>query len=54
MFRIKGDKMCPASAVFLLKKLNEKNGDLVGNKPVFSFLSGKNLTKKKINDVLAK
>ena len=54
VFRIKGDKMCPASAMFLLKKLNEKNGDLVGNKPVFSFLSGKNLTKKKINDILAK
>ena len=54
VFRINGDRKCPAAAMFRLKKLNEKNCIAMGNKPVFSFPSGRNLTKKKINEVLAK
>ena len=54
MFRIEGDRKCPAAALCKLKKMTEKSGVLTEGKPVFSFPSGRNLTKSKINSTLAK
>ena len=53
VFRIKGNNNCPASALKKLRKMLEEKGVFSMEKPVFSFLSGKNLTKAKINSWLA-
>ena len=52
IFEIKGDKNCPAAALRKLRKLVREKTDFKSNVPVFSFQSGKNLTKKQINSWL--
>ena len=52
IFEIKGDKNCPAAALRKLRKLVREKTDFKSNVPVFSFHSGKNLTKKQINSWL--
>ena len=54
VFRIEGDRKCPAAALCKLKKMAEKSGVWTVGKPVFSFPSGRNLTKSKLNSTLAK
>ena len=49
IFEIKGDKNCPAAAIRKLRKMMREKTDFKSNVPVFSFHSGKNLTKKQIN-----
>ena len=49
IFEIKGDKNCPAAAIRKLRKMMREKTDSKSNVPVFSFHSGKNLTKKQIN-----
>ena len=49
IFEIKGDKNCPAAAIRRLRKMMREKTDFKSNVPVFSFHSGKNLTKKQIN-----
>ena len=49
IFEIKGDKNCPAAALRKLRKMMREKTDFKSNVPVFSFHSGKNLTKKQIN-----
>ena len=49
IFKIKGDKNCPAAAIRKLRKMMREKTDFKSNVPVFSFHSGKNLTKKQIN-----
>ena len=49
VFKIENDKNCPAASLHRLKCMVEKNGYFSKNKPIFSFPSGKNLTKKKLN-----
>ena len=49
IFEIKGDKNCPAAALRKLRKMVREKTDFKSNVPVFSFHSGKNLTKKQIN-----
>ena len=52
IFRIEGNKKCPAASLHKLKILVEKNAYFSQNTPVFSFPSGKNLTRKRLNIVL--
>ena len=52
IFRIEGNTFCPAASLHRLKKLVEKNAYFSQNTPVFSFPSGKNLTRKRLNFVL--
>ena len=49
IFEIKGDKNCPAAALRKLRKMMREKTDFKSDVPVFSFHSGKNLTKKQIN-----
>ena len=49
IFEIKGDKNCPAAALRKLRKMKREKTDFKSDVPVFSFYSGKNLTKKQIN-----
>ena len=49
VFKIENDKNCPVASLHRLKRMVEKTGYFSENKPVFSFPSGKNLTKKKLN-----
>ena len=51
IFKIKGNKNCPA--LRRLRKMTVSSGGYYDIKPVFSFSSGKNLTKNKINSWLA-
>ena len=49
IFEIKGDKNCPAATLRRLWKMAINNKGFCVDKPVFSFCSWKNLTKKQIN-----
>ena len=49
VFEIDSDKNCPAAALRRLWKMAVDTKGFSVNKPVFSFSSGKNLTKKQIN-----
>ena len=49
IFEIKGNKNCPAASLRRVQKLTVSSGGYNDKKPVFSFSSGKNLTKYKIN-----
>ena len=49
IFEIKEDKNCPAAALRKLRKMMMEKTDFRSEVPVFSFNSGKNLTKKQIN-----
>ena len=49
VFEIDSDKNCPAAALRRLWKMAIDTKGFSVNKPVFSFSSGKNLTKKQIN-----
>lgn len=53
VFPTKNSKICPALALLKLKKLAEKEGNWNSEKSVFSFSSGKNLTKAALNKILA-
>ena len=52
IFRIEGNKFCPAASIIRLMKMVEKNAYFSQNIPVFSLPSGKNLTRKRLNFVL--
>ena len=49
LFEIKGNKNCPVSAIRRLKRMIETEENYNPKKPVFSFKTGKNLTKSKLN-----
>ena len=52
VFKIDNNKNCPAASLHRLKRMIVKKGYFSESKPVFSFPSGKNLTKRKLNWVL--
>ena len=54
IYPIQNSKLCPASALIRLKKMAEKEGVYEKGKPVFTFKSGKFLTKEKLNFWLSK
>ena len=54
IYPIQNSKLCPASALIRLKKMAEKEGVYEKGKPVFTFKSGKFLTKAKLNFWLSK
>ena len=49
IFEIKGNKNCPVSALKRLKRMFEKEEKCGLSRPVFSFKTGKNLTRSKLN-----
>ena len=49
IYPIQKSKLCPALALIRLKKMAEKEGVWEEGKPVFTFKSGKFLTKVKLN-----
>ena len=52
LYPLPDDSKCPVAAMTLLKKLAERMGSYGLLKPVFSFKSGKNLTKAIMNKAL--
>ena len=53
VFYMEGNNLCPASALKKLRSMVQKENIFSLDKPVFSFLSGKHLTKNQINNWLA-
>jgi len=54
IFTFQENTCCPFSALLNLKNMSVKEGVNSSSTPVFSFLSGKNLTVKKLNEILEK
>ena len=52
LYPIIDDGKCPVAAIHLLKKLACEMGIYDGDRPVFAFKSGKNLTTAKLNKIL--
>ena len=53
LYPIAGSSICPSACLFKLKKMAVSEGIWDKSKPVFSFKSGKFLTKQKLNSWLA-
>ena len=53
LYPLSGDSKCPVAAIRTLKRLASKMGIYSEDSPVFAFRSGKNLTKSKLNEILA-
>ena len=53
IYPLPDDRKCPVAALVILKKLAIKEGSFGATSPVFSFKSGKNLTKLIMNKVLS-
>ena len=53
IYPIKGNWICPSASLYKLRRMAESEGIWSKDKPVFSFKSGKYLTKAKLNSWLA-
>ena len=53
IYPLPDDRKCPVAALVMLKKLAIREGSFGAASPVFSFKSGKNLTKLTMNKVLS-
>ena len=53
VFKIENDNNCPVASLRRLKRMMDTWGVFSPKTPVFSFPSGKNLTKRKVNLILA-